>query len=432
MRTALKFVLVAGLSVAALSPLAGADWPHWRGPAGTGVSAEKSLLATWPKGGPKLAWSSKLAGNGFAGMAVVGGNVYTMGAIGNDEYAIALGPKGQQLWSTKIGPVHDFKGNQWSRGPNATPTVDGDHVYCMGSKGDLLCCKKANGAFVWTKSLPKDLGGDLVSSGGGFPKYGWGYSSSPVVDGDQLVLTPGGAQGLFAALDKKTGATLWRSKAVTDLALYVTPTVATIGGVKQYITMTQPGLTSVSAETGELLWKWTADDPLPDVLCPSPIVKGDLVYASYSGDTGHGCVSLKIEGSGKKFSATVAYTNSVLDNRQGGVVLIDKHLYGYHLADKGLICQDLEKGKSVWPRARQDVKVGSIVAADGKLFVQGEEGTVAMIEASPKKFTLLGTFDLPERAKKVKPSAKVWTHPSLSDGKLYLRDQELVFCYEVK
>jgi outer membrane protein assembly factor BamB len=366
-------------------------------------------------------------------MAVVGGVVYTMGAIGDDEFVIAIDAKGEKLWSQKIGPVHDFKGNQWSRGPNATPTVDGENVYCMGSKGDLLCCKKDGGKKVWSKSLPNDLGGDLVSTGGGFPKYGWGYSTSPVVDGDKLVLTPGGAKGLFAALNKKTGATLWRSKDVTDLALYVTPTVATIGGVKQYITMTQPGLTSVSAETGELLWRWEAETPLPDVLCPSPIVKGDLVYATYSGDGGGGSVLLKIEAKNKKFSPTAVHTERIIANRQGGVVLVGDHLYGYH-EDRGLVCQEFAKGKLVWQgKARTAIKVGSIVAGDGKLFALAEDGNVAMIEASPKAYKLLGSsFALPEKAKKVKPSAKVWTHPSLSDGKLYLRDQELVFCYEVK
>ena len=434
MRTAVKFLLVASLSVAAFAPLLGADWPHWRGPAGSGVSAEKGLLAIWPAGGPKLLWTSKDAGDGFAGMAIVGGTIYTMGAVGNDEFAIAIDSKGKKLWSTKIGPVHDFKGNEWSRGPNATPTVDGDMIYCMGSKGDLLCCKKAGGAKVWSKNLPKDFGGELVSTGGGDPKFGWGYSASPVVDGDQLVLTPGGAQGLFAALDKKTGQTLWRSKAVTDLALYVTPTVATIGGVKQYITMTRPGVTSVSADKGEVLWTWKPDDELPDVLCPSPIVKGDLVYATYCGADGDsGFALLKIKGAGKKFVASeVRAEKKAIGNAQGGVVLLDKHVYGYHHKDKGCMCQEFATGKLTWPRSKQDIKVGSIVAADGKLFVLGEEGTVAMIEASPKKYNLLGTFELPVRAKKRKPSGKVWSHPSLSDGKLYLRDQELIFCYEVK
>ena len=435
MRTALKFLLAASLSVAALAPLLAADWPNWRGPARSGVSAETGLLAKWPEAGPKLLWTSKDAGDGFAGMAIVGGNIYTMGAVGDDEFAIALDSKGKQLWSTKIGPVHDWNGNTWVRGPNATPTVDGELIYCMGSKGDLLCCKKSNGEKVWSKNLPKDFGGELVSSGGGDPKFGWGYSASPIVDGDQLVLTPGGPQGLFAALDKKTGATLWRSKDVKDLALYVTPTVATIGGVKQYITMTRPGVISVSADKGEVLWTWKPDDELPDVLCPSPIVKGDLVYASYSGDGGSGFALLKVKGAGKKFTASVAFPdsdNKAIGNAQGGVVLIDEHVYGYH-ETRGCVCQEFATGKVVWGRkGKQDVMVGSIVAADGKLFVLGEEGTVAMIEASPKKYNLLGKFELPVRAKVRKPSGKVWSHPSLSDGKLYLRDQELVFCYEVK
>ena len=428
MRTALKFVLAASLSVAAFAPLLAADWPCWRGPAGTGVSAEKGLLGTWPAGGPTLLWTSKDAGSGYAGLAIVGGNVYTMGAVGDDEFAIALDGKGKKLWSTKIGPVHDWKATSWSRGPNATPTVDGDHVYCLSSKGDLLCCKKADGAEVWRKNLPKDFGGEIVEGAGGYPKFGWGYSSSPVVDGDQLVLTPGGSQGLFVALDKKTGKTLWQSAAVKDLALYVTPTVATIGGVKQYITVTRPGVTAVSADKGEVLWTWKPEDEFPDVICPSPIVEGDHVYITVGGS---GYTMLKIQTARKKFTANVAHSGKAISNAQGGVVLIGEHLYGYH-EDRGMMCQALDSGKPPWKRTKQEIKAGSIVAADGKLYVLGEEGTVAMVEASPEAYKLLGKFDLPVRAKKRKPSAKVWSHPSLSDGKLYLRDQENVFCYEVK
>jgi outer membrane protein assembly factor BamB len=430
MRTALKFVLAACLSAAALSPLPGADWPRWNGPAGTGVSAEKGLLATWPKDGPKLVWSSKVAGNGFAGLAVVGGNVYTMGAFDGEEFAIALDSQGKKLWSTKIGPVHDWKGNQWSRGPNATPTVDGDLVYCLSSKGDLLCCEKTNGAKVWSKNLPKDYSAQIVQGAGGVLNFGWGFSWSPIVDGDQLVLTPGGPKGLFAALDKKTGKTIWQSKGITYQALYSTPTIATIGGVKQYITITQHGVSAVSADKGDLLWDWKRGDEYPDVICTSPIVVGNLVYVSV-GENG-GYTTLKIAGSGGKFSATEAHSGKAIANRQGGVVLVGKYLYGYH-EDRAWMCQNFATGKIEWgQKGRQSVKVGSVLAADGKLYILSEAGIVAMLEASPKGYKELGKFDLPTRAEKAKPSAKVWTHPSLSDGKLYLRDQELVFCYEVK
>ena len=430
MRTALKFALVAGLSVVALSPLAGADWPHWRGPAGTGVSAEKGLLATWPKGGPKLVWSSKEAGNGYAGMAVVGGIVYTMGAVGKDEFAIALDGTGKKLWSTKIGPMHDWNSNSWSGGPNATPTVDGDRVYCLSSKGDLLCCKKADGAKEWSKNLPTEFGAEVNPIGGGIKKLGWGFSWSPLVDGDQLVLTPGGPKGLFAALDKKTGKLLWQSGAVKDQATYSTAAIATIGGVKQYIALTQNGVAAVSADKGDLLWSWRRDANHVDVLCPTPVVEGNRVFVTVG--KSDGWRMFDIEGSGTKFTATLAREGKTLGNRQGGVIPLGKYLYGYH-ENRSWVCLDFTTGAIVWgPKGRQDVKAGGVVAADGKLFVLGEDGTVAMLAASPKGYKELGKFALPEESTNRKSEGKVWTHPSLSDGKLYLRDQDLLFCYDVK
>ena len=430
MRTALKFVLAACLSFTLLSPLPGADWPCWRGPAGTGVSAEKGLLATWPKDGPKLVWTSKEAGNGFAGLAVVGGNVYTMGAIDKDEFAIALDSRGKKLWSTKIGPVHDWAANQWSRGPNSTPTVDGELVYCLSSKGDLLCCNKADGAKVWSKNLPTEYSAEVNPVGGGIEKFGWGYSWSPIVDGDQLVLTPGGPKGLIAALDKKTGATLWQSKAVTDQATYSTATIATIGGVKQYVAMTQHGVAAVSAGKGDLLWEWKRGDEYPDVVCPSPVVRDGLVYVTAG--NGGGYTTLKIEGTGGKFTVIEANAGKAIANRQGGVVLVGKYLYGHH-EDRSWMCQDFATGKIVaGKKVRQGLKAGGVLAADGKLYILDEQGNAGMLEASPAGYKQLGMFVLPVQAKKAKPSGKVWTHPSLSDGKLYLRDQELVFCYEVK
>src|SRR5262245_11047095 len=216
MRTCLTLLLCATLA-------AGADWPAWRGPDRTGVSAETGLLKTWPEGAPKLLWQSDKAGLGYAGMAVVGGTVYTMGLRDKDGYLIALDDKGQEKWATKIGPSYDWKANQWSLGPNATPTVDGDRIYALSSRGTLLCTDR-NGKEVWRLDLVKDLEGQVNPIAGGYEEgkeiLGWGYCWSPFVDSDKLVVTPGGPKGLFAALDKKTGTPLWRSAAVTDQATY--------------------------------------------------------------------------------------------------------------------------------------------------------------------------------------------------------------------
>lgn len=414
------------------STLFGADWPGWRGPDRTGVSREVGLLKEWPKEGPKLVWQSDKAGQGYAGIAIVGGVVYTMGARGEDEYLIALDEAGKEKWATKIGPVLDWDANSWSRGPNSTPTVEGELVYGLSSTGVLLAASKASGKPVWRIDLPKELGGEVNDVGGGYEGLGWGYSWSPLVDGDNLILLAGGSKGLFAAVDKKSGKVLWRSKEVAEPATYSSPVMATLGGVKQYLALTQNKLVSVSARDGSLLWKHEHGKDYNDVVCPTPVVKDNLVYITvgYNEET----ELLKITGSGGKFEVAKIYSEKVIGSKQGGVVLLDKHIYGYH-EDKVWVCQEFETGKMVWPktiRARQPLKAGGVLAAEGKLYVLDETGTVGMIEASPAGFKVLGQVKLPMESKLRKSRGGIWTHPSLSDGKLYVRDQELIFCYQVK
>lgn len=428
MRTCLTLLLCATLAAAA-------DWPAFRGPERTGVSAETGLLEKWPAGGPKLVWRSDKGGLGYAGMAIVGGTVYTMGARGADEYLIALDDKGQEKWAAKIGPTYNWNANSWSGGPNATPTVDGDRIYALSSRGMLLCADRT-GKEVWKLDLVKDLEGQVNPVAGGFEQgkeiLGWGYCWSPFVDGDKLVITPGGPKGLFAALDKKTGKPLWRSAAVTDQATYASPVMATIGGTKQYIAQTQKGVVGVSAADGALLWKHERPDEYDDVVCPTPIVKGDLVYTTVGTAGGSGNL-IKISGTGGKFTAEPVWSNKLLNNYHSGVVLVGEYLYGYH-DTRNWVCQEFATGKVAWPkgRVRQPLKAGGIVAAEGRLYVLDDAGTVAMLAASPKAFQVISQFKLPELSKQRKSRGGVWTYPALSDGKLYVRDQELVYCYQVK
>lgn len=431
MRKRLLPALTLLVGATLLPPMHAADWPGFRGTQRDGRSPETGLLKSWPDAGPKLLWKFDKAGQGYAGMAVVAGAVYTMGARGDEEYLIALDDKGGERWATKIGPVHDWKANAWSRGPNATPTVDGGLVFALSSKGELLCARTADGKEVWRINLPKEMDGQVNAVGGGVDHFGWGYCWSPLVDGDALAFTPGGPKGLFAAVDKKTGKPIWRSTAATDAATYVSPILATIGGVKQYITVVQNGVVAVAAKDGSLLWRYTRDDPYPDVVCPSPLVKDNAVYVSV-GNGGSGDL-LKVQGDGKSFKVELAWSEKTLANKQGGVVLIDNHVYGFS-EDRNWACQDLETGQLAWPkkRTRQAIKAGSVIAADGKLYILAEAGTVALVDATPKEFKVTSQFNLPEESKLRKARGGLWAHPSLSDGKLYVRDQELIFCYQVK
>jgi outer membrane protein assembly factor BamB len=416
------------------------DWPQWRGPNRDGVSAEKGLLKEWPKEGPKLLWTYKDAGEGYSCPAIVGDVLYTAGARDKDSYLFALNLKAnppKEKWALKIAPV--FLGpnkGQWNKGPSTTPVVTKTHVYVLSGGGELVCAD-LTGKEVWRKNLPKDLGGEVNPIGGGPEKIGWGYAGSPLIDENQVVCVPGGPNGLFAALDTVKGTVLWQSKALKYQATYSSPVVATIGGVKQYIVTTQEGAASVDAANGDVLWVYKRSEPFGDIVAFTPIVQGDHVFISAAGEGNNGCDLIKVTKTDKKFSAAEVYSNKDLENFHGGAVLVGEKVYG---ASGGLtprsswVCMDFKTGKVDWSKETRKIGKGSVIAADGRLYCVGEStGVVALIEADPKKeLSIVSSFKLPEEAKTRPTGGRIWTHPVLANGKLYLRDQNLIFCYEVK
>jgi outer membrane protein assembly factor BamB len=421
-----------GLTLAvALAGLA-ADWPQWRGPDRDDVSKETGLLASWPKVGPKLVWTFKNAGVGYSGPAVVGGRLYTLGARGDTEYLLAVDvASGQELWAAKIGPTFTFKGNQWGDGPRSTPSVDGGLVFALGGQGILICADAATGQERWRKDLPKDMAAEVNPIGGEPNKIGWGFTWSPLVDGEHLICVPGGPQGTVAALDKKSGKVVWRSQALTEQATYSSPMTAEVGGVRQYVVLTQNGPAAVAAKDGQLLWFARREQEYPDIVAPTPIVKGSLVYVSvgYGGD----CELLRLSADGGKVKAEKVYQKKEIANCLGGVVPVGEYVYGYHEKSRGWMCQKLDTGDILWTSGRRGLGPGSVTYADGHLYCLAEDsGTAALVVASPKGYEEKGRFKLPQESQLRKPSGKVWTHPVVADGKLFLRDQELLFCFDIK
>jgi outer membrane protein assembly factor BamB len=408
------FAALAGLAVAA-------DWPQWQGPDRNNISADTGLLQNWPEGGPKLLWSYEKAGVGYSGPAVVGDRLYTLGAEDGKEWLYALDVQtGKKLWATPVGPMFQ---NGYGSGPRSTPTVDGQLVYAIGGQGNLICVQADSGKRVWLARLKEDLGGVMMS--------GWGYSESPLVDGDKVVCTPGGKRGAVAALNKKTGEVLWRSTRYTDSAAYSSLVISEAGGVRQYVQMTGQSLAGVAAKDGRLLWRFERTSRTAAV--PTPICHKDFVYAS-SG-YGAGCTLLKISGQGNELSAEEVYSNKNMVNHHGGVVLFEDHVYGYS-DGKGWVCQDFKSGELVW-QERNKLEKGSLIHADGRLYCYGEkDGTLVLIEASPKGWMEHGRFRIPQPSKLPRPPNRrqnnVWTHPVVANGRLYLRDQEMLFCYDIK
>jgi outer membrane protein assembly factor BamB len=419
MKKTTSLVLAASLwPVAALSA---ADWPQWRGPDRNEISKETGLLKSWPKDGPKLLWTFREAGAGYSGPAIVGEVLYTMGADDKNSYLYALDVNTQKkLWNTEIGPR--FTNGNWGDGPRGTPTVSGDMVFAIDGTGYLIAANAKTGEKVWLKKLKEELGGANMA--------GWGYTESPVVEGDQVVCCPGGDQGCIAAFNRKNGDLLWRTKDFKDKCSYSSLLPAEIGGVHQYVYLSAEHVVGVDAKEGKILWK--ADRKGATAVIPTPIVSGELVFVT-SG-YGSGCNLLKVTRDDKnEFKVEELKKNANMANHHGGVVLLGQNLYGYD-DSKGLVCLDLQSTEPVkdWGEKGKHGKM-SVTCADGQLYWYGEkDGAVQLTAADPKAYKENGSFAIPEQAKGRPSGAAIRTHPVVANGKLFLRDQDLIFCYDVK
>jgi outer membrane protein assembly factor BamB len=412
--------------------LLGADWPQWRGPDRTDVSKETGLAKSWPEKGPPLVWMVQGVGLGYSAPAVVADRLYIMGTRGTVEFVFALDTKdGREVWSTEVGPTLSWQGNNWGNGPRATPTVDGDRLYALGSQGELLCLETSTGKKAWGTNLFEKLGG-FVMDNGGKEKVGWGYCEGPLVDADKLVCTPGGPEGLLVALDKKTGQPVWRSKDVKSKAPYSSIIVAELGGIRHYIQMAEKGVVGVAADDGRLLWQSPRSND--DLVIRTPIFHDNCVFAAEGlagSSSGAGSYLVQLTPEGTSIKADKLYGNKNMKNEMGGVVLADGYLYGYS-DGKGWICQEFKKNKGDITWSSKKLGKGSLTCADGCLYCFTEDdGTAALVEADPKRWKENGRFRLPQESKLRAPAGKIWTHPVVANGRLYLRDQELLFCYDV-
>lgn len=402
-------VLAASLPLSAFAQ----DYPTFRGANRDGHSPDTGLLKEWPAGGPPLAWKIKGIGGGYGGVSTFGDKLYLLGDQSGETVLHCLHQAdGKIAWTSKVGKEHS-EGNQEWKGNRATPTTDGKIIVALGPLGELVCFDMA-GKEKWRKHLNKDFGGRVG---------GWKYSESPLIDGENLICVPGGGKGAVLALKKDTGETVWQCAEFTDSAEYPSVVVAELGGVRQYVALTQKSVAGVSAKDGKLLWR--SDFPGKTAVCTTPIVKDDLVFAACGYGVGH--VAYKVTGSGGTFSAAEAYSGKEMKNHHGGVILVGEHLYG--ISDPGqLVCMELKTGKVVW--SDKSVGKGSLAYADGLLVARAEhksKGTIALVEATPSGYKEKGRFEQPDLS-----GMPTWPHPTISGGKLYIRDQDTLLCYSVK
>jgi outer membrane protein assembly factor BamB len=399
------------------------DWPQWRGPERNGLSKETGLLKAWPKEGPKLLWQVNDIGDGYSTPAVVGNRIYLMSNRGmENEFVQALSTKeGKVIWTTRVGNVGNPNQNPPYPKARSTPTIDGNFIYALGSDGDLACLDAKSGKVLWQKNVRKDFGGQPGE---------WAYAESPLVDGDVVVVTPGGAEATMVALNKKTGALIWKSAVPGgDPAGYASAIIVHGGGRKQYVQCLSKGMVGVDAKTGQFLWRYKEVAKGPAQYF-TPVARGEHVYGGALG-VGGGLVRLKSDGSG--VAAEQVYFERGLPNGLGGAVLVGDHLYGTDIAVGPLVAVEFATGKVKW---KAD-SIGRVSAAyaDGHLYLHGLEGDVALVEATPEAYREKGRFTPPAQPKHKQigqyPEG-AFAHPVIANGRLYIRDLRTLWAYDIK
>lgn len=410
------------ISIALSGLLQASDWPQWRGPDRNAQSDETLASKDWTAEPPKHIWTVEGFGEGYASVAVVSGVLYTLGDIDGGQSVIAASAKdGKILWKqplTETRPEHKHEGSR------CTPSVDGTRLYVVSSDGAISCLKTATGEIVWQRKF-SEWNGRMMSV--------WGFSESPLVDGDRVLCTPGGDDAMVVCLDKMTGKDIWASKASIegsagkDGAGYSSIMISNAVGIKQYVQLVGRGLIGIRAEDGKQLWSYNrVANGVANI--PTPIIDGNLVFASTSYKTGAALVELKKDGDGVAVEEKYFLEGQVFNNHHGGMILLDGHIYAGHQQNEGFpTCVNLLTGEIVWGGKLRGAGKGSaaVLFIDGHLIFRYQDGTVALIEAVPSGYNLKGSF-APDYQK-----GASWAHPVVVDGKLYLREQDKLMCYQV-
>ncbi|NBO93353.1 MAG: polyvinylalcohol dehydrogenase [Planctomycetia bacterium] len=415
-RVSLAALIAASLLTAAETDSTSSDWATFRGPNRDNLSPDKSLLKEW-KETPKLLWTGEDCGIGYSSVSVAGPRIFTMGDNDGKAHVIALDRKtGKKLWKTAIGGECRQKNKDW-RGSRSTPTVDGSLVYSVGPQGDLVALKVEDGSVAWKKNFKTDFGGTHGS---------WEYSESPLVDGDNLLATPGGKDATIVCLDKKTGNLVWKSS-IGGQAGYSSIVIGNAGNVKQYVTLLAGGTVGVDAKTGKLLWQYSKLSPNTANI-PTPIVKGDQVFtlAGYGKAAALLTLSKKDDGT---FDVKEEYYNTAMKNKHGGAVIVGDLVFADTDSNGQVYCAKWKTGEVLDSWKKKTTKgrgSASLTYADGHLYIRYTNGVMSLVPATADGYKEVGSFQIP-------PSGRSsWAHPVVIDGKLFIREDDKLYCHDLK
>lgn len=407
-RTLVKSIYITLLTVVLPTLISAQDWTQWRGPGRAGLSTETGLLKFWPADGPPRLWSVEGLGEGYGSIAVRGDRILVQGTSGGASVVFCLNrSSGKTLWSAALGPkVSESRGN----GPRSTPTIDDDRVYVLTENGDLACLRLRDGAPVWRKNILREFGASNPN---------WMISESPLVDGERLIVSPGGRNAGMVAFNKMNGNRLWVTQDLSEEAAYSSPIIVDVSGIRTILNFTSQAAVGIRASDGKLMFRYeraangTAN-------CATPVYADNKVF--FSSAYGTGGALLKLTSDNGLVRADEVYFTREMMNHHGGMVLVNGYLYGFSNAI--LTCIEFATGKKQW--SHRSVGKGSLTYADGMLYLVGEDHIVGLAEANPRAYVERGRFNIDDQGR---PS---WAHPVIAGGQMFIRNQGRLTVYNIK
>jgi outer membrane protein assembly factor BamB len=395
-------------------PLSADDWPQWRGPERTGESKENSLLKTWPKDGPKLLWSKEGLGKGFSSVSISNGSLYMTGVVDDKEVLTALDLDGNTKWQTIYGPDWEDSYSE----ARSTPTVDGDQLFVISGRGKLVCFDLSTNKIKWSVDTVEEFNGDYHS---------WGIAESPLIVDEKVICSPGGENASIVAFDKNSGKLIWQTSSLSEQANYCSPILIERGGKQIIATQLAESFVGINAADGSVLWqdKYESyqDDPT-DININTPLYHDGFVYITSGYDDGGAMFELSADGT----QITRKWVDQTLDVHVGGIVLVDGYIYGANWENNrngNWVCLDWQTGKVMYEEKWHNK--GSIITADGMLYCYEEKkGNFGLVKANPEKFDVVSSFKIPLG------KGPYWAHPSISDGRLYVRHGGALMVYDIR
>ena len=416
--------LVVSLSMLQGGGLAG-DWPHFMGPNSNNTAPDKGINKDWQWNPPKELWRVTMSDGGFAGPCIVGGKLFISDHNHKENYEIvrAIDVKtGKDIWRYKYPSAY----KSWEWGFTASvPACDGKRVYTLDREGQLHCIDAEKGTRVWTRNLSKQVWKTPVIAGRS------DFYTSPVIDGNNLIIMAGVPEAGVVAYDKETGADVWKAPG-SCLARYTTPTVAVLKGKRRYLFQCQDGLQCLDPDNGQLLWKLPIAGHNP-VRVTAPVAVGDNIFISDSGAGGsymvssEGTLLWKADDKAPPGGALCAFNSPVY---------VDGYLYGGGHTYRGggyyyeIPCLDAKTGNPTWKHVM--FEGGGMVGVDGLLIaLHGDTGDVVLLKSNPKEYEELARVR-PFTRRVISSTAQCWTQPAVADGRLFIRNEKELVCIDLK